>query len=210
MVGHWRGGGSRSIWSTTRAAPNRGASFEKSVRHGIASMFPTSNESPILILGIVPDAIIGEACHQPRKKTLASGSGRDVALHAIRHEDTRMALRALAERIPYVATTYDRREGAHRIETVIPGQACSRVLQDILPRFDDGERDGSDQSPGDSPSVRESNRRHAGSATWELRLNNGEGTINGALLGEAWQDAVGRGGKSVVPHHETLRQASRL
>ena len=163
----------------------------------------------MLIVGIVPDASIGEACHQPRKQTVASGSGRDVAAHAIRYENTRMALRALAERIPYVATSYDHRSLQHQTETVVPGLACSRVLEELLPRFDDGERAQSRPSEDHSPSVLGTNRRHAGSATWELRLNKCKRRMPG-VLPSAWQDAVSRGGKRVVPNHKTLRRALKL
>lgn len=44
------------------------------------------NCSPTLFLGIVPDASIGEACHQPRKRMAASDSGREAVAHSIRYE----------------------------------------------------------------------------------------------------------------------------
>ena len=110
-----------------------------------------------MLAGVVPDASIGEACHQPRKRTVTSGSGRDIAAHSIRSENTQMALRGLAERIPYLATEYNSRKGEKERVEVRAGEGCSAVLQELLPRLDDGLREDPHTSLTESPSVAETN-----------------------------------------------------
>lgn len=101
----------------------------------------TFNYSPTLLRGTEPGARIGEACHQRKELVVASDWGPDMAAHSIRYGNAYVAPRALVERISYVATTYDRREPQHRTETVVPDWACSRVLHNLMQRFDSGARE---------------------------------------------------------------------
>ena len=155
---------------------------------------------------MVPDASIGEACHQPRKQTVVSGSGRDIAAHSIRSENTRLALRGLAERIPYLATVYNRKKRERERVSVTAGEGCSAVLQALLPRLDDGVREDPRPPCSDSPSVAKTNPRHVGAATWTLCLGSGSGaSFDGPCA--SWQEGIKRGGDRVVPRHEDLREA---
>lgn len=159
-----------------------------------------------MIPGVVPDASIGEACHQPRKRTVTSGSGRDIAAHSIRSENTRLALRGLAEGIPYKATMYNRRTRKKERVEVTAGEGCSAVLQELLPRLDDGLREDRQTSVTESPSVEKTNPRHIGAATWTLTLGNGEApSFEGPCA--SWEEGIRRGGYRVVPSHQGLRAA---
>ena len=84
-----------------------------------------------------------------------------------------MALKGLAEGIPYLATVYSRRKREKERVEVRVGEGCSAVLQELLPRLGDGLREDPHTSLTESPSVAETNPKHAGAATWTLELGNG-------------------------------------
>ena len=61
--------------------------FRTSTNRTHVTTFECSNRPLLfffLLTGVVPDASIGEACHQRKKRTVESGSGRDIAAHSIR------------------------------------------------------------------------------------------------------------------------------
>ena len=90
------------------------------------------------------------------------------------------------------------------------GEGCSAVLQELLPRLDDGLPEYPHTSLTESPSVAETNPKHAGAATWTLELGNGQGngqapSFNGPC--SSWHEGIRRGGARVIPSHEDLRAA---
>ena len=111
-----------------------------------------------------------------------------------------MALRGLAEGIPYLATVYNRLKGEKERVQVRAGEGCSAVLQELLPRLDDGLRENPHTSLTESPSFAETNPKHAGAATWMLELGNGQApSFNGPC--SSWHEGIGRGGARVIPSH---------
>ena len=118
--------------------------------------------------GVMVDASVGEASHQPLKRSNKSSAGRDPPAHYVRRANTVLALHTLAAGNFFRAKRFNRKRRQTEVVTVKAGEGCSRVLSDLCVRLKGGLTGESDVG---GPQAKQEllGQQHAG-ATWTTVL----------------------------------------
>ena len=169
-------------------------------QHGINDQ--TCLHAHTCLVGMMPDASVGEAAHQQHKGCNKSSSGRDQPAHYIRHANTCFGLSGLACGIPYLVTKFDKSAKRRVVVQVRPGAGCSRVLRTLLQASPSATERSVGLLEAALPTSAESSGQHPGGALWRARLwETGDAAHNHG----DWKECVAT--SRLRPDEETLLEA---